>query len=187
MTNSETISSEISTFAKQISMTWRKAAAAIVETGQKLLEARQRLSTSEFLDLKEYLRENEGISESTLSKLQAIARHPIISKQENLHALPPSYTVLYRLTQADEAAVAEALKNGDVSSSLQMADVEKLFFSSAKKAKAKPTLAQTSATKITTLITISGKLTDLNVTTQAMLHKALELVKLQTSIKIEEI
>lgn len=187
MTSTTTVSEDITTFAQQITMTWRKAAAAIVETGQKLLEARQRLSTSEFLELKEYLRENEGISESTLSKLQAIARHPIISKQDNLHALPPSYTVLYRLTQADEAAVAEALKNGDVSSSLQMADVEKLFFSSSKAAKAKPTLAQTSATEITTVITISGKLTDLNATTQAMLHKALELVKLQNSVKIEEI
>lgn len=186
MTDTAIISNEISSFAKQITMTWRKVAAAIVETGQKLLEARQKLSASQFNELKDYLKENEGISAATMSKLQAIARHPILGERDNFNSLPPSYTVLYRLTQANEGAVREALENGELSSSLQMPDVEKMFFSSANASTSKHRVQQPSVSETVTVITINGKLTTLNKTTQKILHKALELVKLEQSINIEE-
>ena len=187
MTDTANLSNEIYNFAQQITITWRKAAAAIVETGQKLIEAKERLSAAEFFELKKHLSDNEGISVATLSKLQMIARHPILSQAENFSALPPSYTVLYRLTQADEMAVKEALENGALSSSLQMKDVEKLFFAKTSKTTAQQSPSQISKSATETVITINGSLNNLNVGVQEMLHKVLKLVALESPVTIEEV
>ena len=187
MNDTALISSEVTSFAQQITTTWRKAAAAIIETGAQIVNARKQLSASDFIELKKHLKENEGISEPTISKLQTIACHPVLGKKENAAALPPSYTVLYRLTQADERAVKRALESGNLSPSIQMPDVDKLFFSPIKKNNTENLKNKQSISKVKTVITINAELNVLNKTTQKMLNKVLELVKIQYSVKIEEL
>lgn len=179
VTATTSLSSDLITRAKKISSAWRKAAASIIETGSLLIDAEHSLSFDEYRRLVNYLVESEGMSASVISKLRMIARNPVLTKPENIGLLPPSYATLYRMTNADEGKLQEAIDAGTISPEVQLRDVEELFFKKTPKPKAK--------VKVRTVIEIEGCWADLPQGVQQQLSEALSTIQTRTKVKIREV
>jgi len=88
---------------------WNESAASIIAMGKKLDELRPTMSRQE-LGRKVFA--DYGIKESSIDKLIQVARHPILSNQENAEKLPSSWALLYEMKFLPDKLLLEKLANG---------------------------------------------------------------------------
>lgn len=110
---------------------WQKAVDSIVETGRRLIDARDRVGHGNWMALIDLL----PFGDSTARKLMQIARHPDLSNQEYIPDLPPSWGTLAVLAQLPPGEIPRRIADGEIRSDLEQAEAreivgqEKLFAS----------------------------------------------------------
>ncbi len=115
-------------FARDISGTWQKSIAAILETGRLLKAAKSQLPHGEF----QQMIENQlpfGVRES--QRLMAIAADERLSNATHGSCLPPSPRTLYELTKLDYETFAARLEDKTIRPEMMRKDITTV----AKKAK----------------------------------------------------
>jgi hypothetical protein len=112
-----------------ISEPWQKAVESIVETGQRLIEAR---GTDEIQglvahgDWEKIFEKNKPFSVRTARCLIAIAEHPVLSNRQYPAVLPPHWYTLYLLSTIPEHLLLQMIKDGKVHSELTQREAEEL-------------------------------------------------------------
>jgi hypothetical protein len=109
---------------KLISEAWQKGVGSIVETGQRLIEAKNELEHGQF----ETMIENKlPFTPSTAQRLMKIAANPILAKPAHAQALPPSWGTLYELTKLPERKLVAKLEDGTINPKSARKDIIKLL------------------------------------------------------------
>jgi len=90
---------------------WQKAVESIIETGKRLIHAKEKVEHGQWLKIFEG---NKPFSERTAERLMAIARHSILSNPANLPVLPPSWSTLYELSQIPENILSRYIAEGKI-------------------------------------------------------------------------
>ncbi len=90
---------------------WREGARQIVELGQYLTVMRRAMPWVEFQTM---ARADYGLNQSSITKVIAIAAHPILIATENLNKLPDSWALLYELKSLPDTILLEKLANGSL-------------------------------------------------------------------------
>jgi hypothetical protein len=106
-----------------ISEPWQKAVESIVETGQRLIEAK---GTMEHGAWEKIFENNKPFSLRTAEYLMAIARNPVLSKAQHVAFLPPSWGTLYQLSRIPEENLQKLIDTGKVHPELTRDEVEVL-------------------------------------------------------------
>jgi hypothetical protein len=101
----------ISQWKNYISEPWQKAVESIVETGQRLIEARENIEHGEWENI---FKDNKPFSISTAKRLINIAEHPVLSNRAHAPVLPPSWYTLYEISQIPEYLLLHMIKDGRV-------------------------------------------------------------------------
>jgi hypothetical protein len=105
----------------RIAGAWTKAAAAILETGKLLNEAKRALAHGEFTRM---LQSSDlPFSERTAQRLMAIARHPILSNPTHMSLLPPAWSTLSALCQLPGETLRLKFEGGAIHPGLRRAEV----------------------------------------------------------------
>jgi hypothetical protein len=107
----------------KIKTAWQKSVAAIIETGQVLIEAKAALPHGAFEAM---VRLKLPFDASTARRLMMIANHPIISDRAHVHALPSAWGTLYELTKVDDAELAARIDDGTINPKMQRKNVAEL-------------------------------------------------------------
>jgi hypothetical protein len=110
--------------AKMITAAWQKGVESIVETGDRLIEAKGELEHGSFEAM---VQTKLPFGPDTARMLMAIARHPVISKPEHVRVLPPSWGTLYQLTKLPDPLLTAKIKDGTITPELERKDVPKLL------------------------------------------------------------
>ena len=110
-----------SEWRERIAGAWTKAAAAVLETGKLLNEAKQALPHGEFARMLES--SDLPFSERTAQRLMAIARHPILSNPTHVSLLPPAWSTLSALCQLPGDTLRLKFESGAVHPGLRRGDV----------------------------------------------------------------
>jgi hypothetical protein len=108
-------------FAALINTTWRKGAAAIIETGRLILAAKAELDRDEFDSL---LKRRLDCGDSVARKLLRIADNEIICAHE--HRLPPCWTTIYELSKVKDDVLKAAFANGTIHPGMERKDAAAL-------------------------------------------------------------
>ena len=108
-------------FANLINTSWRKGAAAIIETGRLILDAQAELDRDVFNSL---LKLRLDCGDSVARKLLCIAKNPIICAHG--HKLPSCWTTIYELTKLADDVLKAALANGKIHSGMERKDATAL-------------------------------------------------------------
>src|SRR5262245_48220415 len=106
-----------------ISEPWQKAVESIIETGKRLIEAKESVAHGEWIKIFEG---NKPFSRYTADKLMAIARHPVLANVAPGQHLPPSWTILFELSQIQEDTLSEMIQEGLVHHELTRAEAYEL-------------------------------------------------------------
>lgn len=110
-----------SEWTERIAGAWTKAAAAVLETGKLLNEAKRALPHGEFARM---LQSSDlPFSERTAQRLMAIARHPILSNPTHVSLLPPAWSTLSALCQLPGDTLRLKFESGAVHPGLRRGDV----------------------------------------------------------------
>jgi hypothetical protein len=117
--------------AKLINEAWQKTVPAIVETGRRIVEARDKLEHGEFQNLIPML----NCGRSTAFALIKIASHPVLSKVQHVGLLPPSWGTLAELARLDGKKLEAAIEKGTVHPQMERKDVAALLRPPKEKAK----------------------------------------------------
>jgi hypothetical protein len=105
----------------RIAGAWTQAAAAVLETGKLLNEAKRALPHGEFARM---LQSSDlPFSERTAQRLMAIARHPILSNPTHVSLLPPAWSTLSALCQLPGDTLRLKFESGAVHPGLQRGQV----------------------------------------------------------------
>lgn len=106
--------------AKYISDAWQNAVESIVETGRRLISAKDRVGHGNWLPLVEQL----PFSEQTARKLMAIARHPDLSNRAHVRDLPASWGTLAVLTQLPPGEIPKRIEAREITPELDRATAQ---------------------------------------------------------------
>jgi hypothetical protein len=124
MNQSKSLTRELTSpgeWALRIAGAWTKAAAAILETGKLLNEAKRALPHGEFVRM---LKSSDfPLSERTAQRLMAIARHPILSNPTHVSLLPPAWSTLSALCQLPRETLRLKFESGAIHPGLERAEV----------------------------------------------------------------
>lgn len=101
--------------AGYVTAAWQGAVESIVETGRRLIEAKERVGHGNWLPTLEKL----PFSQATASKLTLIARHPDISNHSHVNSLPPSWGTLYVLSQLPPGEIPQRIEAGEITPELE--------------------------------------------------------------------
>jgi hypothetical protein len=112
--------------ASKIAMNWNKMASTIIETA-KLLHQVEQLPFLEKKKVKAYLKEHAKISPSIMSRLVKIADNEVLTLEQNIPLLPPSYNTLYELAGKDKDVLRMKFVEGAITPNLERKDVVGLF------------------------------------------------------------
>lgn len=124
----DALSDEIKQHAERIGESWHKAAQSIIDTGQYILDAEDSLSGDDYDRLKEHLISRAGLSGPTISKLRTIARNKVLTKEDNVRKLPPSYATIYELAGIkDRAKLTAAFVDDKIHPELERNEVKEIF------------------------------------------------------------
>jgi hypothetical protein len=107
-------------FADLIDTSWRKGAAAIIETSRLILDAQSELDRDVFESLLKHL----VCGASAGRKLLRIAKNSIICAHG--HKLPPSWTTIYELTKLDDEILNTKLADGTIHPGMERKDATAL-------------------------------------------------------------
>lgn len=97
-------------WAPRIELHQRAAVESIVAIGSEFIAAKAALPHGEFGKLGAIV----GMSDRTVRKFVAIARHSVLADRSNWSGLPASWTTLYELSQVPELELRAALDSGAV-------------------------------------------------------------------------
>jgi hypothetical protein len=106
--------------ASHITEAWQQAVDSIVETGRRLLEAKECVGHGNWLPTVELLPFNE----QTARKLMQIARHPDLSNRSHGSDLPASWTTLYALTPLPPGEIPRRIKAHEITPELDRATAQ---------------------------------------------------------------
>lgn len=101
---------------------WQKAVSSIVETGRRLIEAKDRVSPDAWQDTIDRL----PFSQATVSKLMVIARHPDLSNYSHVNNLPASWGTLYVLSHLPPGEIPRRIEAREITAELQRAAAEQM-------------------------------------------------------------
>ncbi|MEV0382387.1 DUF3102 domain-containing protein [Nonomuraea sp. NPDC050643] len=87
---------------------------SIVETGRRLIEAKQRVGHGNWLPTVEML----PFSEATARKLMAISTHPDLANRSHGNDLPASWSTLYVLAQLPPGEIPKRIEAGEITPEL---------------------------------------------------------------------
>ncbi len=100
--------------ASHITEAWQKAVKSIVETGLRLIEAKERVGHGNWLPTIERL----PFGEDTAQTLMKIARHPDLTNTEHARYLPTSWFTLGILTRLPEGEIPKRIEAGEITPKL---------------------------------------------------------------------
>jgi len=106
--------------AGYITDAWQKAVDSIVETGRRLMEAKERVGHGNWLPTIEIL----PFSQQTANKLMTIAQHPDIANHAHGRDLPASWTTLYALTPLPPGEIPRRIKAREITPELDRATAQ---------------------------------------------------------------
>lgn len=109
-------------FATSIVAAWQKQVAAIVATGQLVIDAKAKLDHGQLAGLYAEL----PFSERTAQRLASIAAHPVLSDPTHGPDLPASWRTLAMLAKVDAGALGRFIASGTVHPDLTRAEAEDL-------------------------------------------------------------
>jgi Protein of unknown function (DUF3102) len=106
--------------ATYVTEPWQNAVESIVETGRRLIEAKQRIGHGLWLDAVALMPFSEGAAR----KLMLIAKHPDLSNRSHVNALPASWGTLYALSQLPEGEIPRRIEAGEITPELERRQAE---------------------------------------------------------------
>ena len=107
-------------WAAYIREPYENAVQSIIETGNRLIEAKKDAGHGNWLKVVELL----PFSHSTASKFMAIAENKSISNLSHVTSLPASWGTLYALTQLPTRELNQKIKSGEINPDLERKTVE---------------------------------------------------------------
>ena len=115
-----------------ITESWKNPASNIINTAMLLLEAESSLTRSDSVALTKYLKENNILSGSVISKLRQIARNTVLNE--------PTYAALYGkflypswISKKDADLTERYIQEVKISSTSNIKDVQKILTSLKKR------------------------------------------------------
>ena len=108
--------------ASYITEAWQGAVESIVETGRRLIEAKERVGHGNWLPTVELL----PFSDTTARRLIQIAEHPDLSNQAHGPDLPASWRTLYVLSQLPAGEIPRRIEAHEITAELQRATAEQM-------------------------------------------------------------
>ena len=121
---SDTLGSDLDSYAAAITAAWYKTIEGIIEAGQLLNRAKAELGHGNFQTL--FQDRKVPFGERTAQRLMAIAEHPILTNPTHASALPRSWTTLYALTALPERELEVMLVEGRINSETGRPEVEEI-------------------------------------------------------------
>jgi hypothetical protein len=106
-------------YAEEISRTWQRAVASIIETGLLIVEAKGNLAHGEFIAM---IETDLPFRPRTAQRLMGIAKHPVISNATHVSLLPPSWGTLYELTQLPDETLEIRIADGTINPGMERKD-----------------------------------------------------------------
>ena len=110
-------------YVVRIAAAWKKAVDSILEAGLVLKEAKETLSTSDWLVM---ISDELPFNRRMAEKLIKIASNPHLSDPLYRHRLPPHWTTLHTLTYLDEAQFKRAIEDGRIHPSMERTEADAL-------------------------------------------------------------
>lgn len=101
--------------AAHVSEAWQNAVESIVETGRRLIEAKQRIGHGNWLPTVERL----PFGKSTAAALMKVAQHPDLSNFQHVGSLPASWGTLEVLAQLPEGEIPKRIDAGEITPELE--------------------------------------------------------------------
>lgn len=99
---------------------YAKSVLAVIETGRRLLEAKERLPHGGWLPFVELL----PFSERTAQRFMQIAEHPLLGNPTRVTDLPATYGTLAVLAQLPPAEIEARIRAGEITPELERAKAE---------------------------------------------------------------
>jgi hypothetical protein len=115
---------------KRINVAWQKGVDSIIETGQRLIDAKNELEHGSFESM---VQMKLPFAPRTAQALMAIAKHPVLSNPHHGALLPPSWRTLDELTRVPVPLLTAKIKDGTITSKLERKDVRTLLPAPKKK------------------------------------------------------
>ena len=112
------------TYVQRIKAAMGKSVEGIIEAGKALAEAKNSLEHGEWIPM---LQEDLHMSQRTAHMLMEIAQHNVISNQQHIADLPPSWGTLYELTRVPERTLNARLRDGTINPQMQRREVAALM------------------------------------------------------------
>lgn len=100
--------------ANHVSEAWQNAVESIVETGRRLIEAKERVGHGRWLDTVALL----PFSDRTAQALMQIGRHPDLSNPQHVAGLPAAWGTLAVLAQLPEGEIPRRIEAGEITPEL---------------------------------------------------------------------
>jgi hypothetical protein len=123
-------------WAQIINNAWQKSVETILETGCRIIEAKDDLEHGAF---EQMVQTKLSFGPSTARKLMTIARHPVLSNRSHVNVLPASWGTLYALATKLPAELLEAkIADGTITPEIERKDVALLRNGSAAHGKPRP-------------------------------------------------
>lgn len=101
--------------ADHVSEAWQNAVGSIVETGRRLIEAKQRVGHGSWLPTVDLL----PFGKSAAEALMKVARHPDLSNSQHVGNLPASWGTLAVLAQLPPGEIPKRIEAGEISPDLE--------------------------------------------------------------------
>lgn len=108
--------------ADYVSDSWRSAVESIIETGRRLVEAKQRVGRGNWLDAVQLM----PFGERTAQRLIEISRNPVLSNPTYTSHLPASWMTLATLAQLPAEEVTALIDNGRITPELKQTEARAL-------------------------------------------------------------
>lgn len=108
--------------ADYVSDSWRNAVDSIIETGRRLIEAKQRVGHGNWLDAVELM----PFGDSAARKLMQVSEHPVLSNRDFTTDLPASWMTLATLAQLPAADLTELISAGKITPELKQTQARAL-------------------------------------------------------------
>ena len=112
------------TWARQITASWRRTIESIIHVGQLLAQAKQALPHGQFQRMVET---DLPFGPRAARQLMQVARHPALTKRKHASALPASWYTLYQLSRLPEDQLQRAIRAGDVRADMSRAETMALL------------------------------------------------------------
>jgi hypothetical protein len=101
--------------ASYVTEAWQDAVESIVETGRRLIEAKEHVGHGNWLPTIKQL----PFGEDTTQMLMKIARHPDLANTDHARYLPASWTTLHALTPLPPGEIAQRIRAGEITPELR--------------------------------------------------------------------